>query len=173
MTAAVRETAAVANLDPETVIRAVCLFRGIDRADLLGEARAFTSARHELAYMLRTCTTLSLARIGEVMAGRDHTCVVNSVNRVRERMLSDPEYLDEIDQMRLACHAPSTSAETSSEPAMLVARRLRAARMPDPADVERLVVAILMLRAVLASAELSAGEARLAALTLLGEPSHV
>lgn len=70
------------------IIRAFCRERGIDLVDMLSTRRTrdLLHARHELIYILKTTTKLSLPQIGVIMGGRDHTTILHAVRKHKERM---------------------------------------------------------------------------------------
>lgn len=74
------------------IVDAVSLHYQISKVDILSHRRSQRIAlcRHTLMYLARKLTMLSLAQIGRRVGGRDHTTVVHSVARMRERLLSDP-----------------------------------------------------------------------------------
>lgn len=129
---------------PGQVIRAFCNRTGARLEDLTGTSKtqSVTALRHELMYLLRQMTVLSLSDIGRHLGNRDmatvHAGIANVADRVAERM----EYRQRLRQLKEAI--------------------IQAAADPIPTQV-----ALLILQ----SPELSDAEARQAALQVLsGSP---
>lgn len=75
----------------------VCQDYGFSRTEILSERRHrnVVIARHDLMYRAARDTLISLARIGRMMNGRDHTTVIHGVRRHCERNgLPHPRSLD-------------------------------------------------------------------------------
>ena len=47
-------------------------------------------------YLIRRMTSLSLDDTGKIFGGRDHSTVLNSINKVEKKMQSDPIYSETI-----------------------------------------------------------------------------
>lgn len=83
-------------VDPDTVIKAVCRMSGIGRRALEGPGRdrKTTAARQVAMYLLREQTDLSLAEIGGLLGGRDHTTILHGHGKIT-RSLADDESLQQ------------------------------------------------------------------------------
>lgn len=104
--------------------------------------RPVARVRHELMWLLRDLTHLSLAEIGEAMGGRDATTVRHGIDQVSDRIAQDEGYRREILFARSVILTGPTPRLT-----------------PD--------LCLTAVRSVLASAELTDAEARAAALQLM------
>jgi chromosomal replication initiator protein len=70
------------------VIKAVCNACDISEKDLLGQSRKreVVRPRHIAMYLLREETESSLMEIGRTLGGRDHTTVLNGVERIEKEL---------------------------------------------------------------------------------------
>ena len=86
----------------EVVIEEVAKFYGIQESDLRGQSRTrgTTLARNIAMYLIRTMTKLSLKDIGREFQNRDHSTVINSINRVEKLSKEDPEIEEIIKDIR-------------------------------------------------------------------------
>ena len=73
---------------------------GIPTEDIIGKRKtdAIATARQVAIYLLRELTEMSFANIGKVF-NRDHSTVVASVNKVKDRMKDDSSFEAQIDEM--------------------------------------------------------------------------
>ncbi len=69
-----------------------------------------TRARHVAIFLTREMTTLSLPQIGALYGDRDHTTVLNSIRRVDQQLLTDPEVTRAVESLRAAIHSDRGSA---------------------------------------------------------------
>lgn len=162
-------------LDPQEVERAFLKFTGVSRRELI-EGRVTTHVvshlRQDLMWLLRDLTTLSHEKIGDMLDGRDPTTIMNGVDRVIARMAADPQYRARIERARAfivdAARLDREWAGTGApeDGARGLARRLHNTEGQSP-EVRALATVLLTVGAVLRSDELTDGEARLAALTLI------
>lgn len=67
-------------------------------------------ARHIAIYLTREMTNLSLPQIGELYGGRDHSTVLNAINRIDQRLSVDPEITTAVDTLRATIHSPVEGA---------------------------------------------------------------
>jgi chromosomal replication initiator protein len=84
------ETYARRVVDPQSVIKAVCIAASVTRQDLEGKQRdrRIVVPRQIAMYLLRKDAGLSLSEIGSWFGGRDHTTVLHSCEKIeaeRER----------------------------------------------------------------------------------------
>lgn len=70
------------------VIGAVCTAFNIDEKDLMGRQRKreIVRPRHIAMYLLREETESSLVEIGRTLGGRDHTTVLNGIERIEKEL---------------------------------------------------------------------------------------
>lgn len=74
---------------------------GLQSSDLLGERRTkdIAMARFVAMHLARELTEASLATIGQALGGRDHTTVMNGIERVRTRLASEPAFAAELQRL--------------------------------------------------------------------------
>lgn len=86
----------------EIIDRRVSEFYGITVADLHSSSRFRKHAwpRFVAMYLIRQHTKRSLTEIGRWFAGRDHTTVINGVNRIAEALETDETLKREIRALR-------------------------------------------------------------------------
>jgi hypothetical protein len=127
----------------------IAAHRGVRTSDLVhptSKTAPVAWARHELRWALRQLEPgYSNAQIGRITGDADPTTVLNSINRVEERMKADPNYAAE---MRLLLDE-NLSAE------------------PETGHTELPVAPILAALRVVLGGRLKDREARIAALALL------
>lgn len=93
-------TAKASAVTPERILTFVSQKYGIPTEDIIGKRKtdAIASARQVAIYLLREFTDMSFANIGKVF-NRDHSTVVASVNKVKDRMKEDSSFEAQIDDM--------------------------------------------------------------------------
>ena len=80
--------------------------------DLRSERRSFyVSHPRQIAYYLaHQLTPFSLTNIGRLFGGRDHTTIIHGINRVEQRMASDPQAAETVSkllaQLKAEIHPP-------------------------------------------------------------------
>ena len=157
--------------DPGLVVAAYCRLRGVNRTELLeGESRvrSVTLPRHELMWLLRELTTLSLTAIGRLMGGRDVATVKAGIDGIADRAAADAGYRDQLAQARAYVMTfASQDAAAPEDAGAVISRRLLLAGPAQRADVEAVAITMLAIGAMLRSEELTDAEARRAALTLI------
>jgi hypothetical protein len=87
----------------EIIQRAVLAkFPGITLADLKSQDRTAKTVapRHLAMYLCKELTNKSLPDIGRRFGGRDHTTVLNAVNRITARLLDDAEFVLFVNRIR-------------------------------------------------------------------------
>jgi len=82
-------------------IEASARYHGVTPEDIYSHRReAFlVRARRVAMYVAKAATTLSLKQIGQRFGGRDHTTVINAVEKIEDLKASDPELSSEIDAL--------------------------------------------------------------------------
>ena len=75
------------------IIEEVCKFYNIEPEILRGQGRSkdISMARQIAIYQIRRMTNLSLKEIGQEFGGRDHSTVLNALNRIEDLVKTDPE----------------------------------------------------------------------------------
>jgi len=76
----------------DVIIDEVCKFFSVGESALRGQSRAkeIATPRHIAIYLIRNMTKLSLSDIGKEFGNRNHTTVINSVDRVEKLCKEDP-----------------------------------------------------------------------------------
>ena len=77
----------------DVIIDEVCKFYNLEPELLRGQGRSkdISLARQIAMYQIRRMTNLSLKEIGAEFGGRDHSTVLNALNRVEDLVKTDPE----------------------------------------------------------------------------------
>ncbi|MCI8304947.1 MAG: chromosomal replication initiator protein DnaA [Lawsonibacter sp.] len=77
----------------DVIIEEVCKFYNIEPEILRGQGRSkdISLARQIAMYQIRRMTNLSLKEIGSEFNGRDHSTVLNALNRIEDLVKTDPE----------------------------------------------------------------------------------
>lgn len=77
----------------DVIIEEVCKFYNIEPEILRGQGRSkdISLARQIAIYQIRRMTNLSLKEIGQEFNGRDHSTVLNALNRIESLVKTDPE----------------------------------------------------------------------------------
>lgn len=77
----------------DVIIEEVCKFYNIEPDILRGQGRSkdISLARQIAMYQIRRMTNLSLKEIGQKFNGRDHSTVLNALNRIEGLVKTDPE----------------------------------------------------------------------------------
>lgn len=73
---------------------------GVSKEDIIGSRRTkdIATARHVAVFLIRQVTDMSLPNIGKLF-NRDHTTVLSSCETVEKRMLSDPPYNLQVNEL--------------------------------------------------------------------------
>lgn len=77
----------------DVIIEEVCKFYNLEPSLLRGQGRSkdISLARQIAMYQIRRMTNLSLKEIGAEFGGRDHSTVLNALNRIEDLVKTDPE----------------------------------------------------------------------------------
>lgn len=91
------DTAVPASIMPASWRKALAIvsgYTGVTETDIKSERRQakLVEARQIAFYVLRTVTTYSYPRIGEICGGRDHTTVLHGCAKVEARLAIDPAF---------------------------------------------------------------------------------
>lgn len=87
----------------EIIQRAVLAkFPGITLADMKSQSRGAkcVAPRHLAMFLCKEMTDKSLPDIGRRFGGRDHTTVLNAINRITARLLDDEEFALFVNRIR-------------------------------------------------------------------------
>ena len=99
-------------ITPESIRRAVASHYRTDVETLESRKRDrnTATARHVAIYLTREMTPLSLPQIGGLYGGRDHTTVLNSIERIDEGLGQDPAITTAVEMLRAEIHRPGENS---------------------------------------------------------------
>ena len=85
-------------ITPDSIIKEICRYFRLEEEQIKGQSRSrdCLNARQIAMYLIRRMTSLSLDETGKVFGGRDHSTVLNSINKVEKKMKSDPTYAETV-----------------------------------------------------------------------------
>ena len=85
-------------ITPDSIIREICRYFRIEEDQIKGQSRSrdCLNARQIAMYLIRRMTSLSLDETGQAFGGRDHSTVLNSINKVEKKMKSDANYAETV-----------------------------------------------------------------------------
>ncbi len=85
-------------ITPDSIIKEICRYFRLEEEQIKGQSRSRDSlnARQIAMYLIRRMTSLSLDDTGKVFGGRDHSTVLNSINKVEKKMKTDPTYAETV-----------------------------------------------------------------------------
>lgn len=114
----------VAYASAAAIIRTFAAIEGADIDGLRGESKTarITLQRHELMYVLRQVTVMSLSQIGRWLGGRDMATVAAGVAKIEQNMAQDAVYAERIQRLvaDIRLRAP-TEGKGAAAPWMLPA----------------------------------------------------
>ena len=95
-------------ITPESIRSAVASHFRTDVETLQSRRRDknTATARHVAIYLTREMTNLSLPQIGGLYGDRDHTTVLNSIERIDQAIGQDPEITASLEFLRAEIHSP-------------------------------------------------------------------
>lgn len=81
-----------ARIRPNSVINKTAQYFAFKPAELTGASRKapLTAARHTAMYLLYNDLQLPYEQVGRLFGGRDHTTVIHAVDKITERLKTDP-----------------------------------------------------------------------------------
>jgi chromosomal replication initiator protein len=90
------------NLSMDNIIRVVAENFGLTPNDLKGKKKSqnIVSARQLAMYIGREMTDYSTTEIGQDFGGKDHTTVMHSINKIKGKLLVDPNLEPTIDNLK-------------------------------------------------------------------------
>ncbi len=82
----------------QDVMEAVSRYYSVSVADMLGQSRVreILIPRQIVMFLCKKYLRMSQTRLGELFSGRDHTTVMNSTNKIEEKLQNDPQMLREV-----------------------------------------------------------------------------
>lgn len=86
----------------ERILEAAARVFDVPREELSGRGRAhhISQARQAAAYALHTWSPLSLAEVGKLLGGRDHTTILHAVAAAERRAVGDADYALRLSALR-------------------------------------------------------------------------
>lgn len=90
-------------LKPETILSVVADFYGLSVEEVRGSKRLrpLVQARHVAMYLIRDMlNNYSYPMIARIFDGRNHTTVISGVEKIREQLTSNPDMLNQINQLK-------------------------------------------------------------------------
>ena len=89
-------------LSPELIIQAVSKYYGVTFADILSDKRTQNIAQARMVgmYLTKEFTDLSLASIGDVFGGRNHSTVIHATTKIKNDEENDPSFKKTITSIR-------------------------------------------------------------------------
>ncbi len=82
----------------DTIIKEICRYFRLEEDQVRGQTRNrdCVNARQIAMYLIRRLTNLSLVETGAEFSGRDHTTVLHSIEKVEEKMNTDPRFAESV-----------------------------------------------------------------------------
>lgn len=104
----VADQASAVSVTPELIRSTVAAHFRTDVETLQSRRRDrnTATARHVAIYLTREMTPLSLPQIGGLYGGRDHTTILNSIERIESALGQDPDLTTSIEIIRAEIHSP-------------------------------------------------------------------
>ena len=90
------------NITIDVIQKLIAEYFGVSIQDLKSKRRTNTIVvpRQVAMYITREITEYSTTEVGLEFGGRDHTTVMHSCDRIKERMKSDPFFTEQVDQLK-------------------------------------------------------------------------
>lgn len=87
------------SINGESILKVVCEHMNVSPNDIRSKKRSqdIVTARQLIMYLCRKLTVMSLQSVGNVVGGRDHTTVINGINRVELKKKEDESFSNMID----------------------------------------------------------------------------
>lgn len=106
------ESSSNVSITPELIRETVASHYGTDVETLESRRRdkRTATARHVAIFLTREMTPLSLPQIGGLYGDRDHTTVLNSIERIDEAVGTDPEITTSVETLRAEIHSPGENS---------------------------------------------------------------
>lgn len=155
-------------MTPEKICAGVCEWSHISMLDMAGPSRLVrvSWARGELIWLLREHTTMTLRDIGNLLGGRDSSTISEAYQKVAARRAVDDDYADQLERLRR--FVEEFDLKPVLKPALSRARRLiSSGDLLAHEDAVQCGLAMLAACSILSSPELTADEARRAALKVM------
>lgn len=90
------------NVSSKDIIKVISDFYGIEESQIYekGRKKEIIKPRQVIMYILREDFDISFPSIGEKVGNRDHSTVIHSYEKVKNDLKTDPELVEEINQIR-------------------------------------------------------------------------
>ncbi len=94
--------AIASELSEQKVINVVADYYNLSPSQLTGKIRTgqIALARHIAMYLIRITLDVSLKKIGEIFGGKDHTTVMNAIQKVDKGLKTDPALKEAVDELQ-------------------------------------------------------------------------
>lgn len=91
------------NLNIDSIMDAVCNYFNLDKTVIAKKSRKreYVQARQVIMYLSKKYLNVSLAQIGMRVAGKDHSTVIYSCNKVKDLMQVDKTFKSDIEEIEL------------------------------------------------------------------------
>lgn len=78
----------------DTILHYVCKFYLVEVADVLGNKRTelIKNARHTVVFITKKLLNISLTKIGQLLGGKDHATMINSIKRINNYIFTKDVY---------------------------------------------------------------------------------
>lgn len=88
-------------LNMDTIIYEVCKFYDVDPKTISTNSRKaeIIIIRQIAMYVIKNVTDISLSKIGSKFGGKNHSTVLNSIDKIEEKIASDEKFKAEIDEI--------------------------------------------------------------------------
>jgi chromosomal replication initiator protein len=106
------DIAALERPTAERIQAAACDALGVTHEELVGgrRTRQALRARQVAIYLTRELTDMSLPEIGRNFGGRDHSTILNAIQRVADQLDSNPNLSQDVERVQLRLHNPAPPA---------------------------------------------------------------
>lgn len=87
------------SITPDAIIKAVSEHMGVSADDIKSKKRTsdIALARQIVMFLCRDYTVLALKSIGNAVGGKDHSTVINGINRIEDKINNDPAFKNTIE----------------------------------------------------------------------------
>lgn len=86
----------------EIIAETVCAYRRMSLEDMVSgkRTRRYCKVRFEICWLARYYTDMSTAEIGRALGGRDHTTILNGLERQQLRLAREPFYAPQFQKLQ-------------------------------------------------------------------------
>lgn len=92
----------VSELSEQKIVNIVADYYNLSPSQLTGKIRTgqIALARHIAMYLIRNTMDVSLKKIGELFGGKDHTTVMNAIQKVDKGLKTDPSLKEAVEELQ-------------------------------------------------------------------------